>query len=304
MAHDSAVMMNIFSRNGVSLERLQTLEKVVRAGGIALAAKGDPNVQSLISRQIAELEAALGVGLLDRATKPYLPTTAARSLADSCARFVRQVEEVAGESAGAEFPIRVGAGELVIRELLIPWIGKQRKRKDSVSWSMNNLTSKRIQTDLAAEKLDVGISSGLTASGTVRVRDIADYGMKLILPEGLKPDKSGWERLSKVRVVVLEGSGGFRSFLGECERTHGIKLSIGAECTSYAQAVDLAKAAGWAVFVPELWWRRCREWSAQTQALPGLDDYRHVLRLGWNTRVFNRQPEVARLVGELGGKGR
>jgi DNA-binding transcriptional LysR family regulator len=33
-----------------------TLEKVVRAGSITRVAQGDPNVQTQISRQIAELE--------------------------------------------------------------------------------------------------------------------------------------------------------------------------------------------------------------------------------------------------------
>lgn len=304
MRHDSTVIMNIFSRNGVSLERLQALERVVNAGGISLAANGDPSAQSLISRQIAELEEALGIALLNRSAKPYLPTDAARILAESCLRFVRSVEEVSAEAVDGMLPLRVGAGELVIRELLIPWIGKQKKGKDFISWSMHNLTSKRIQADLAAEKLDVGISAGLTANGTVRVKNIADYGMKLVLPEHLKPDKSGWSRLAGIYVVLLEGGGRFRAFLGECERLHGIKLRVGAECTSYVQAVELAQAAGWAVFVPELRWKRSKEWVSRTQKLPGLDDYRHLLKLGWNELASKRRPEVDRLIKELGGKTR
>ncbi len=296
--------MNIFSKNGISLERLQTLDKVVRAGTITLAANGDPNLQSLISRQITELETATGVVLLNREVKPYIPTTAARSLANCCARFVSGVEEVVAVAAGSRNPIRVGAGELVIRELLIPWIGRQRKKKEVVPWVMSNLTSRQIQTGLSAEKLDIGISTGLAASGMVRVKNLADYGMKLVLPLGFQQDNSGWERLAEFQVVLLEGSGGFRGFLAECERTYGFKLRIGAECTTYPQAVDLAEATGWAVFVPELWWKRNKEWATRTQRIPGLDDYRHELRLGWNERIAERRPDVGRLISALGGRGR
>ncbi len=301
MKHDFTVIMNIFTKNGVSLERLQALEKVVRAGTIAVAAKGDPNMQSLISRQIAELEAAMGVKLLDRSVKPYPPTGAARSLADCCTRFLDGVEQVVAEAAGEKMPIRLGAGELVIRELVIPWIGRQRKKKEPVTWVMSNLTSRRIQTDLAAEKLDIGISTGLSATGMVRVKHIADYGMKMLLPMGCRPDGSGWAKLTEFHIVVLEGSGGFRSFLAECERGNGFKLRIGAECTSYPQAVALAAAAGWAVFVPELWWRRNKDWAERTQELPGLGDYRHELRLGWNDRIAKRRPEISRLINQFGG---
>ena len=191
-------MTGIFSKNGVSLERLQTLGKVVRAGSIALAAKGDPGAQSLISRQISELEKVLRVELLDRQKKPFQPTRAAMLLADSCERFVREVDEVSMEAQSQRRPITVGAGEVVIRELLIPWIGKQKESVVANSWTMRNLTGRKIQEDLAAERLDVGIASGLEATGHVDVMALESYGIKLVLPEHEKPDKSGWKRLTEI----------------------------------------------------------------------------------------------------------
>jgi DNA-binding transcriptional LysR family regulator len=299
-------MTGIFSKNGVSLERLQTLGKVVRAGSIASAAKDDPNAQSLISRQITDLEKVLGLNLLDRTKKPFQPTPAALRLADSCERFVREVEEVSAEAGGLQLPITVGAGEVVIREFLIPKIGRQSKGKQRVSWVMRNLTSRKIQEGLAAERLDVGIATGLEASGNVAVVDLESYGFKLLLPEHETPDKNGWKRLTDLPVVVLDGDGKFRLFLAGCEREHGVNLKIGAECTSYPQAADLAEVAGWAVFVPEYWWRREQqrhgEWAARTQKLPGLEQYQRTFQLGWNKKVAERRPEVAKLVKLLGGR--
>ncbi len=138
------------------------------AGSIASAAKGDPVAQSLISRQITDLEKVLGMELLDRQKKPFQPTRAADRLADSCERFVREVEVVSIEAQGQRRPITVGAGEVVIRELFIPWIGKQRKSALANSWTMRNLTGRKIQEDLAAERLDVGIASGLEVAGLVK----------------------------------------------------------------------------------------------------------------------------------------
>ncbi len=293
-------MTGIFSKNGVSLERLQTLGKVVRAGSIALAAKGDPVAQSLISRQITELEKVLGVELLDRTKKPFQPTRAAQRLGESCERFVREVEEASSGETGRR-PIKVGAGEWVIRELLGPLIAKQIKQLEGVSWLMHNMTSRKIQEGLAAERLDVGLASRLIAEGSVRVKELPAYGMRLVLPVGAEPDKSGWKRLVTMPVVLLEGDGGFRKFLAECEQSQGMQLQIGAECTTYSQAVELAEAAGWAAFVPELGWKRREDWAKRHQKLPGLDGYRHTLQLGWNERIIQRRPEVAKLVEMLGG---
>ena len=77
---------------------------------------------------------------------------------------------------------------------------------------------------------------------------------------------------------------------------------IGAECTSYSQAVDLAEVTGWAVFVPELWWNRRKDWKSRTLMLPGLDTYQGTLQLGWNRNVLKRRTELEVLVKALRGK--
>ena len=54
---------------GLSLERLASFLAVVDARGIARAAPGQPVRQSQLSRQIGELERALGVALFERGTQ-------------------------------------------------------------------------------------------------------------------------------------------------------------------------------------------------------------------------------------------
>jgi DNA-binding transcriptional LysR family regulator len=251
---------------------------------------------------MGELEEALGIALFDKSKKPYQPTSAALRLAASSERFVREVEEVTAKASGRRRPITVGAGEVVIRELLVPWIRMQRKVVVSNPWVMRNLKWRKIQESLAAELLDVGIADGLESNGNVEVVDLESYGYKLVLPEGHKPDKSGWKRLAETPVVLLDGAGRFRRFLADCEQEHGFTLRIGAECTTYPQAVDLAQATGCAVFVPEYWWKRDKrheQWQARTQALPGLEKLRRTLKLGWNRKIADRRPEVKTLVDSL-----
>ena len=295
-------MKSIFSKTGVSVERLQVLENVVKKGSIHVAANNDPTKQSLISRQIGELEKGLGLTLLDRKKKPHTPTPDAKRLADSCGRFLREVEGISAEASGLQRPITVGAGEVVIREFLIPKIGKRKKGQKLVPWVMRNLTSRKIQEGLEAEWLDVGIASGIEASGSVDVKELETYGYKLLLPDGEKPDQSGWKRLEVLPVVILEGGSRFRRFLEDCEKEHGVRLTYAAECTSYPQTVDFANATGSAVFVPGYWWKGQKEWKKRTHELPGLEEYKRTLLLGWKRRVTDQRTEVAKLVRALGGK--
>lgn len=302
MSHDSAVMKSIFSKDGISLDRLLSLEKVVQAGSITGVAQGNANVQSQLSKQIKDLENTLGMKLLDRTRKPYSPTEAARRLATASGRFVRDVQEIAATESGLQSPITVGAGEAVIREFLIPQIGRQKKGQPGVKWVMRNLQRKKIQEGLAAEWLDVGIASGLEGDGNVEVVKLNSYGFKLLLPDGEVPDRSGWKRLGDMPVAMLDGDAGFRRFLTDHCSKDGVELAIGAECTSFPQAVNLAEEAGWAVFVPEYWWKREKSWAERTQKLPGLEKYQREFQLGWNRKVVERRPEVERLVKALQGK--
>ena len=303
MAYDSVVMFSIFSKDGISLDRLLSLKKVVESGSITGVAEGNANLQSQLSKQIGDLEKTLGMQLLDRARKPYSPTEAARRLADACGRFVREVEEIAAEESGLQSPITVGAGEVVIREFFIPQIGRQKRGKAAVKWVTRNLRRKKVQEGLEAEWLDVGIASNLKGNGIVEVVSLPGYGFKLLLPEGEEPDRSGWARLAEMPGAMLDGDAGFRQFLaGHCSK-QSVELKVGAECTSFPQAVDLAEEVGLAVFVPEYWWkRRNKIWASRTQKLPGLEEFQREFHLGWNRKVVERRPEVAAMVKGLQGK--
>src|ERR1043166_1945379 len=65
----------------ISLHDVRVLMSVLQAGSMGKAAKHLATSQPAISRSIAELEAALGVRLLDRSSKGIEPTAYGRALA-------------------------------------------------------------------------------------------------------------------------------------------------------------------------------------------------------------------------------
>jgi DNA-binding transcriptional LysR family regulator len=58
--------MDIFTLKGLSFDRLRAFIAVFESESVTRAAGGDPTRQSQYSRQIRELEEALGVKLFDR----------------------------------------------------------------------------------------------------------------------------------------------------------------------------------------------------------------------------------------------
>ena len=100
---------------GLSLDRLETLSGIVALGGIARAAGGDANRQSLFSRQVAELEAWFGVELLDRSSTPSKPTDAALRIVRQVDEFRREMDCVREAAGDGRRTVVFGAGERMIR---------------------------------------------------------------------------------------------------------------------------------------------------------------------------------------------
>lgn len=165
------------TKKGLSLERLAAFLEVLDAGGIARAAPGQPVRQSQLSRQISELESALGAQLFDRSAQgPRTPTSAGAQLA----RVVRELRRGLDDVAAADIvSCTLGAGDSSLRWLLLP--------------NVRAVAGARVELGVAGVELHVGARSSEEiaqelADGTL------DFGVvrsTTPLPQGVKVARLG-----------------------------------------------------------------------------------------------------------------
>jgi DNA-binding transcriptional LysR family regulator len=84
-------MRSFSEQKGLSLDRLQTLCLVAEKGGVMAAARGNPNRQSLYSRQLRELEGYFGAPLIDRSRTPHSLTDLGRQVERMARGFFRDM---------------------------------------------------------------------------------------------------------------------------------------------------------------------------------------------------------------------
>ena len=138
---------------GLSLERLESFLAVVNAGGIARAAPGAPVRQSQLSRQLAELEKALGVALFEKGTQgPRVPSATGGHLARLVRDFQRGLDDVRRAEAGP-LAMVIGAGDSVIHWLLVPVMQELR----GVGVAAGARSTDEIVAELRAGSIDVGV---------------------------------------------------------------------------------------------------------------------------------------------------
>jgi DNA-binding transcriptional LysR family regulator len=103
---------NLFSIGGLSIDRLKSLIDVAEMGSIARVADGDPSRQSLISRQIGELESFFGVELTKRKGKGLEFTEAGRELARQVRLQFQGLSDFKAACAGQPVAFRVAVTDV------------------------------------------------------------------------------------------------------------------------------------------------------------------------------------------------
>ena len=287
-------------RKGVSLERLQTFCLIAEAGGIMAAAKGDPNRQSLFSRQVKELEGALSLELLDRSEAPYRLTEDGVRLEKLSREFFRGVDGLLSESRAGKPMVTIGAGESVLQWLIIPLLGGPLS---GAEWRLRfkNVTSREAIESVRNRRIDVAIVPAEDAAGDLESFTLASYGVVAVG----KADRFGgskvvrWTDIKGRRLALLEGMGELRREVEALRELDPTSCEIGLECTSYPQVIEACAAGGYVGLVPELAAGAARMAGLQVVKVEDLAGLRIDLVLVWSRAVADSRGEVADLVNVL-----
>jgi len=285
---------------GLSLDRLETLSAIVAQGGIARAAGGDANRQSLFSRQVAELEAWFGVDLLDRSATPSRPTEAALRIVRQVDEFRREMDAIREAAGSGRRTVVFGAGERMIRSYLIPWAAKVRK--ENLRLVFRNLTSSAIRVELLARRLDFGILRSDRCPNGMERSALKPIPMCLLLPSALAKSrrKWSWKDLEEIPLVLPEGDGRFARFLRGAALDAGIKLDVAMECSTWTQSIDAMRECGIGGFLPKDLEKQLPQ-GFNGVSLPGLSEFSDEYVIAWSAAEADKRPEVARLVKRLSG---
>lgn len=150
------------------LGAMQIFVRVVEAGSFSAVARSMGTTQSAVSKQVAALEARLGLKLLTRTTRALSMTDEGRAYFEATARLVQEIEEAElalqarqGEVLGL---LRVGASVGFGRQVLF----------EPVREFMGRHPALRVDLQLNDGFVDV-VSEGLDL--VVRIGELADSGL-------------------------------------------------------------------------------------------------------------------------------
>jgi DNA-binding transcriptional LysR family regulator len=269
--------MALPSLTGLSLDRLNSFLQVAEAGGLARAAPGEPVRQSQLSRQLKELESALGQALFHRSSRGFELTTAGHALA----RVVRELGQgLTDVTAAEQGPVRValGAGDSVLQWLVLPKLGELAAALEGVELEVGALGSDGVVTALQEHRIDLGLLRSSEAIGDLKRVKLGQVSYALFSAVGR----------GKLPLAVPTTERG----LGRALQSLG-QVALG--CESFPQVEQAVRSGSFRGVLPTFARQLLPASQFKMTSVPELDAVSTPLVLAWRARTLELRPQVKSL---------
>lgn len=286
---------NLFSRSGLSLDRLRSLVETEEAGGIAAAAPDDPVRQSQISRNLAELEKFFGTELKRRAGKGIELTHQGRQLAAMARLHLRGLEDFAKASEQRPVEVRIGASQSVLEGFVVPFLSEAAEKETRANFVLRSMRSHEIVSGLNDFSIDLGIvrESAISSKRLQRAL-LASVRYVLIAPTKLAArfDHDAIALIGKAPLATSMGGeyrGAFDSFVSEKEIAPDIRFA----CSSFRTALELLRRSDRiAAVLPDSVVGELDPKKFVALDLPFSRRYERKLVVAWHERIDDLRPGV------------
>ncbi|MSU21585.1 MAG: LysR family transcriptional regulator [Pedosphaera sp.] len=293
---------NLFSKAGLSLERLRTFAEIVEAQGFTAAARGDPTRQSQISRQLRELEEYFGVELVSRGRGRFALTPAGKALHELVRSQFNALEDLRKTCDDQPVEISLGAGESLLQWLVLPRLARVREKLPKVVWTLQNLQTEEIVARLADGRTDLGILRSEAVPKSLRSVPLGKLEFALFVPKGLLDESSPSDigkLLGQLPLAVLEGHSQLNEVLQDSARKTGVGLNVQLCCSSLTQVAEAVQKLGFAALLPTLAKQALAPAEVETRAFSPPKEKNRLLVLGWNPRHAAIRPMLQLATKEL-----
>jgi len=287
---------SVLAKAGFSMERLANFCSMADAGSIVGATKGDSVRQSLISRQIRELESFFGVDLIRRKGRGLELTEAGRELAAVGRENFKGLEDYLARCRGASWSVRIVASNSVAYWLVLPRLKTLAASTKNVRFEIYHEQTREIVTATREGIYDVAFVRKDALSQGLRHAVLCKIGHSLLVPKKLLREKPK-NAASVIGAVplALPVAGKMREGLERMADKAGVPMTVAVGCSSYLQAAQILESGMCAAVLPDTALAALE--PSQFHRLPLAD--RYTLCLAWSARNAETRPALESLIQEL-----
>jgi DNA-binding transcriptional LysR family regulator len=286
---------HLFSKGGLSLDRLRGFMQMADAGSIAKAAPGETNRQSQISRQIRELEEFFGTELTRRKGKTLSLSPAGERLAMLIREQLQDLEDFRREQSKQPKSFVIGTGASVLEWLVTPMLPAISEHLDGATLQTEAHRSRSLGDAVRDGRVDLAIIRQDAMPPGSRSVMIMKMGFHLCIPRALikngMTDREAAKTAFWQTLPFAAGRDGGQTdtAVREAMRDAGVDFHPRFECGSMLQVRQLVELGACAGVLPTLGVRGLEAECTLVIPFAPLKDYGRALVLHWNPRQMRRR---------------
>jgi DNA-binding transcriptional LysR family regulator len=284
-------------RSGLSLERLRSFCAIAEAGSIVGAAGGDLPRQSLMSRQIRELEEFFETELIRRQGRGIVITEAGKHLAAMSREFFKALGEFTARAHDLPAKFSFVAPNSINQWLIIPRLAEIQKRLPEVTFSLFHLQTREIIQSVQECVHDFGIAHEEAVPKTLQKRVLGVLDYRLFVPGDLAKSlgKEVWSNMDSLPLALPIG-GQLREALDQKMKKRGRSLKVRLECSSYLDALRALRSAAFAAILPGIARVDLQKGTFVEYSLPGFAASQRTICLVWSKRVVEMREKACKVL--------
>jgi DNA-binding transcriptional LysR family regulator len=217
----------------ITLRQLRVFQAVAEGRNFSRAGDRIGLTQPAVSRSIVELEAQLGLKLLDRTTREVVLTEAGQSLALRLDRVLDELDqalaEVHGMAGARRGKVRVASSPTLSANLMPACIAECARRDPDIELVLLDRIQQDVLDSVRAGEVDFGVVVEPPATDDLHCEAILDDPFCVVMPPGHRLAARAsvrWSVLEGEPLVLLDHASGSRRLIDEALARHGARCEV------------------------------------------------------------------------------
>jgi len=265
------------------------------------AARDDATRQSQYSRQIKELEEAVGDKLFLREGKRLILTNAGRKLVLVTEGYFGVLQEIRADAAHEPTTISLGAGESVFHWILLPRLNEIMGSNPGLRFELHTMRTNEAVGQVKDGRLNLAVVRSDAVEDPLVGVSVGFMDYSWVVPRSLLPAKSaaGVHLLKEIPVALLAGDGKLVKAVMAVAAQNQINVAVKVFADSFGLIIEAVQNGDLAAVLPA---RAAKTLSKERFAileLGGMQDLRRNLSLVYDRRVADIRDSIKRVAGRI-----
>jgi len=253
----------------ISLRQLRAFVAVAQSSSFSRAADALALTQPAVSRNVTDLEQALGLLLLHRTTREVELTEAGRLLLGNLSRVLEDLDacllEVQGLATQRKGRVKVASSPTLSANLLPQCIARGRQQSPGVNIQLLDRIQSDVLLSVRSGEVDFGVVIDPSEKQDLHAQTILTEPFCLVCLSShslARKKEVHWEQLAGESLVLLDHASGSRRLIDAALQAHGAAASVVQEVGHTATIHSMVQQGLGLSVVPRL--AIPSAWAAQT----------------------------------------